>query len=154
MATRGEKYIRPGRATAVFNALLKSAGRFGVSFAGSRTLTITGRTSGEPRSTPVNPLVLGTETYLVAARGTTEWVRNLRVAGEGTLSIGRSVTPFTAREVTGEDRVPILRIYVAKWGWETGAFFELPRHPTDDAIRAVSPLHPVFRLSLGASERR
>ncbi|BDI22060.1 nitroreductase/quinone reductase family protein [Herbiconiux sp. L3-i23] len=154
MPSGSEKYIRPGRPTRIANALLTALGRRGVSLAGSRTLTIVGRVSGEPRSTPVNPLTLGTETYLVAARGTTEWVRNLRVAGEGTLTLGREVTLFTAVEVVGEERVPILRVYLAKWAWEVGTFFELPKNPSTAAIRAVAPLHPVFRLRLGEPTRK
>jgi deazaflavin-dependent oxidoreductase (nitroreductase family) len=149
-----EKFVRPGWLTRSANRVLTWAGRRGLSVAGSRTLTVVGRTSGLPRSTPVNPMTLGTQTYLVAARGTTEWVRNLRVAGEGELSLGGTVTPFTATEIVGEDRVPILRIYIGKWGWEVGPFFGLPRDPSDSAISAIASQHPVFLLTLGASFRR
>ena len=148
------KFIRPGRLTRAFNALLLVAGRLGFSLAGSMTLTVVGRKSGLPRSTPVNPMTLATESYLVAARGTTEWVRNLRVAGRGELSRGKWVTPFTAVELRHDERVPILRIYIAKWAWEVGAFFGLPRHPTDEAIAAIADAHPVFRIELEPRRRR
>ena len=55
----------------------------GISLMGSRVLVVRGRTSGEPRSNPVNLLELDGERYLVAPRGNTQWVRNARAAGTG-----------------------------------------------------------------------
>ena len=62
--------------------------RLGISLFGSRVLEVTGRTSGEPRRTPVNLLTFEGERYLVAPRGDTQWVRNLRASGEGRLLVG------------------------------------------------------------------
>src|SRR5688500_19432055 len=78
MAAQGTKFIAPGWLTRnVFNRAVDGLGRLGISLAGHRTLTVRGRKSGEPRTTPVNPLEFEGETYLVAPRGTTQWVRNL-----------------------------------------------------------------------------
>jgi hypothetical protein len=63
--------------------------RLGISVWGSRILEVRGRKSGEPRRTPVNMLTFDGQTYLVAPRGHTQWVRNLRAAGEGDLLLGR-----------------------------------------------------------------
>lgn len=117
--------------------------------AGSRTLTVVGRSSGEPRTVPVNPLELGGERYLVAPRGTTQWVRNLRAAGEAELTLGRRSSRFRAEELADAAKLPVLRAYLDRWGWEVGAFFELEKDPSDEAIREIAHLHPVFRVVPG-----
>jgi deazaflavin-dependent oxidoreductase (nitroreductase family) len=143
-------YKEPGWFTTnVFNRLVAIASRLGISLAGSRRLVVRGRSSGEPRSTPVNPLELDGATYLVAPRGNTQWVRNLRAArGEGELHHGRRSTSFSAEEVPDSDKLPILRAYLDKWAWEVGAFFDLDKDPGDDDIRRIAPDHPVFRVRL------
>jgi deazaflavin-dependent oxidoreductase (nitroreductase family) len=86
-------------------------------------LEVRGRKSGEPRRTPVNPLTLGGERYLVAPRGHTQWVRNLRASGSGRLLVGRRGEAFTATEIPDSDKPPVLRAYLRRWKWEVGAFF-------------------------------
>ena len=107
-----------------------------------------GRKSGEWRRNPVNPLTLGSTRYLVAPRGHTQWVRNLRAAGEGELRVGRRVERFTATEVPDTDKPEILRAYLKRWKWEVGMFFEGvgPDAPDEDLAR-IAPGHPVFRIS-------
>ena len=61
-------------------------------------LEVKGRKSGEWRKTPVNPLDFDGERYLVAPRGHTQWVRNMRASGGGRL-VGRGIEEFTATEV-------------------------------------------------------
>ncbi len=98
-------------------------------------------------STPVNVLTLDGERYLVAARGTTEWVRNVRAAGTGRLSVGRREEWFDAVEVHDDTRLPVLRAYLKRWRWEVGAFFDgLTADASDDELRAVAARHPVFRI--------
>lgn len=144
------KFVEPGWFTrSVFNRLVAGAAKLGLSLAGSRTLTVRGRKSGKPRTTPVNPLELDGETYLVAPRGTTQWVRNLRAAGEGELRLGRKTRRFTGEEVPEAERLPILKAYLDKWAWEVGAFFDLPKDPSDEQIREILGLHPVFRVRYG-----
>ena len=75
-------YIEPDRFTQrVFNPIVARLTRWGVSIWGSRVLEVPGRVSGEVRSTPVNLLSVGERRYLVAPRGTTQWVRNVRASG-------------------------------------------------------------------------
>lgn len=144
-------YKQPGWFTTnVFNRLVAAASRLGISLAGSRRLTVRGRRTGEPRTTPVNPLELDGATYLVAPRGHTQWVRNLRAAGgEGELHHGRRTTPFRAEEVPDSQKLPILKSYLDKWAWEVGAFFELDKDPSDAEIQRIAPDHPVFRIRPG-----
>ena len=96
----------------------------GVSVYGSRVLYVKGRKSGEWRSTPVNPLTLDGTRYLVAPRGNTQWVRNMRAVGAGELRIGRRVEPFRATEIADDAKPAILRAYLKKWKFEVGVFFD------------------------------
>lgn len=140
-------YQRPRFFTArVFNPLLTGAMRLGLSMRGSYVLAVRGRTSGEWRTTPVNPLTLDGQGYLVAPRGETHWVRNLRAAGTGELRLGRKVQSIRATEVSDSEKLPILRAYLQHWASETAKFFGLPKRPTDEQILAVTADHPVFLI--------
>jgi deazaflavin-dependent oxidoreductase (nitroreductase family) len=143
------RYVVPGRFTArVFNPLVARLTRLGIGLAGSRVLEVRGRTSGEWRATPVNPLTVDGTEYLVAPRGQTQWVRNLRASGYGRLRIGRRTAVFTAVEVADADKVPVMRRYLEKWAWEVGAFFDgIDKSSPDAELLAVAPGFPVFRLT-------
>ena len=144
------RYIRPDKFTEnVFNPLVRWMTRHGVSLMGSRELRVVGRSSGEIRTTAVNLLDLDGRSYLVAPRGTTQWVRNLRASdGAGELRVGRKVESFTATELRDEDKIPVIRAYLKRWAWEVGKFFEgLTKDATDEQIAAVAPGFPVFALT-------
>jgi len=140
------RYIEPGWFTRhVFNPLVAAFTRAGVSVWGSRELRVRGRTSGEWRTTPVNVLTLDGNRYLVAPRGVTQWVRNLRVSGSGELRVGRRVEPFRATEIADDDKVPILRAYLKRWKAEVGVFFGGVGADSPEAdVRGIAPDHPVF----------
>lgn len=144
------RYVRPsGRGDRWANAVIRWLTAHGISLRGSRVLTVAGRRSGLPRSTPVNLLRHGGEHYLVAPRGRTEWVRNVRAAGGAAeLALGRRVERVTLVEVPVADRVPVIRAYVDAWYWEVGKFVEgLDRSSTDADILTVAPGMPVFRVT-------
>jgi deazaflavin-dependent oxidoreductase (nitroreductase family) len=144
-----EHYQRPGWFTTnVFNRLVAALTRAGVSVYGSRVLEVKGRKSGEWRKTPVNLLRYNGASYLVAPRGHTQWVKNLRVSGEGRLLVGRRAVPFTAVELPDDEKPALLRAYLKKWKVEVGAFFGGvgPDSP-DDELRRIAPDHPVFRVN-------
>ena len=141
-------YRAPGWFTRnVANRAVAFLTRHGVSIVGSRVLAVKGRTSGEWRTVPVSLLELDGQRYLVAPRGHTQWVRNLQAAGEGELRLGRRREAFMAVEVADEDKPPIIRAYLRRWKAEVGMFFEgLDADSPDDAVRAVAPGFPVFRV--------
>lgn len=131
----------------VFNRLVAVGTRMGFSLAGSRVLEVKGRKSGEWRQTPVNLLVFDGERYLVAPRGHTQWVRNMRVAGGGRLVLGRKVEEFEATEVPEAERPELLRAYLKKWKWEVGAFFDgVGPDSLDSELQRIAPDHPAFKL--------
>jgi deazaflavin-dependent oxidoreductase (nitroreductase family) len=140
------RYVPPGgRMDAWSAAAVRWLTAHGISLLGSRVLVVRGRTSGEPRSNPVNLLELDGERYLVAPRGNTQWVRNARAAGGGELHLGKRVEAVELVELPVDQRVPVLRVYLTKWGWEVGRFVEgLSKKSTDAEIAAVAPGMPVF----------
>ncbi|MCX4091138.1 nitroreductase/quinone reductase family protein [Nocardia sp. alder85J] len=142
------RYLSPTGFDPIFNKLANWLPRLGISVAGSRLLAVRGRKSGEWRTTMVNLLVdADGGRYLVAPRGHTQWVRNLRVAGSGELRLGRRTEAFTAVEVADADKIPVLRLYLQKWGWEVGRFFEgVTKDASDAELTAIAPGFPVFRI--------
>lgn len=143
-----DRYLRPDALTRrVANPLMAGLVKLGIGVRGGRILHVRGRTSGAWRTVPVNPLPLDGERYLVAPRGRTQWVRNLRVAGGGRLQLGRRYEEITATEVEDADKAPIIRAYLERWAAETAKFFEdLDAKSPDDEIAAVASAFPVFRI--------
>jgi deazaflavin-dependent oxidoreductase (nitroreductase family) len=142
-------YKAPGWFTThVFNPIVAGLTRAGLSVWGSRVLEVRGRTSGEPRRTPVNLLTHNGQRYLVAARGETQWVRNLRVAGDGVLRLGRQRQPFIASELSDADKREVLRAYLKRWKAEVGVFFDGVDDSSSDAeLDRIAPDHPVFAVT-------
>jgi deazaflavin-dependent oxidoreductase (nitroreductase family) len=128
--------------------LVSGLTRMGISLLGTRILYVRGRKTGEWRTTPVNLLVHEGERYLVAPRGHTQWVRNMRVAGGGELGLGRRREPFTATEVVDADKPEILRAYLRKWKFEVAMFFDgVGPDASGETLLEIAPGYPVFRLS-------
>lgn len=143
-------YQRPDWFTShVFNPMVKGLTRLGISVRGSRVLEHRGRTSGKLHHTPVNLLTYEGQQYLVAPRGETQWVRNVRSAdGHLVLIKGRRRQHCTASEIPVEDTIPILRSYLKLWAFETGTFFHGMTPDSSDAEWAAEAArHPVFALA-------
>ena len=142
------RYVQPKAATNFFNETVARLTRMGISVYGSRVLAVKGRKTGEWRTTPVNPLSLADgERYLVAPRGNTQWVRNLRAIGTGELRVGRRTEPFTATEVADDDKPAILRAYLRKWKFEVGVFFDgVDAKAPEEKLREIAPGYPIFRI--------
>ena len=113
-----------------------------------RLLTVKGRRSGEPHSTPVVPVVNDEGRWLVAPFGEVGWVRNARASGEVTLSRGKEVETYAVAEVDPAAAVPILRTYLAMKpaGKYVKAYFDVEPSSSDESFAAEAPNHPVFAL--------
>ena len=140
------RYVKPGWFTRnIFNRVVAALTRIGVSVWGSRELRVRGRTSGAWRTTPVNLLSHDGRRYLVAPRGETQWVRNLRVAGGGELRVGRRVERFRATELADSNKPDVLRAYLRRWKAEVGIFFGgVSAKSAEDELQRIAPDHPVF----------
>jgi deazaflavin-dependent oxidoreductase (nitroreductase family) len=153
-AAAENRYIKPQSATNVFNTVVARLTRMGISVYGSRVLYVKGRKSGEWRSTPVNPLTLDGTRYLVAPRGNTQWVRNMRAVGTGELHVGRRVEPFRATEIADDAKPAILRAYLKKWKFEVGVFFDgVDAKAPEEKLREIAPGYPIFRIEPVTPER-
>lgn len=142
------RYITPTRGTTLFNGVVARLTRLGMSVWGSRVLRVQGRKTGAWHSTPVNLLTIEGERYLVAPRGHTQWVRNLRAAGTGELQVGRRVEAFTGTEVPDADKPAILRAYLKRWKFEVGVFFDGVDHTaSDEELLRIAPGYPVFSIA-------
>ncbi len=142
------RYIRPDWFTrAIFNPTVALFTRAGFSVWGSRVLRVRGRKSGEWRSSPVNLLTLDNKRYLVAPRGHTQWVRNIRVTGTGELLLGSKVEPIRVAEIPDDEKVPILRNYLKRWKFEVGMFFGgVSADSPESELQRIAPDHPVFEV--------
>jgi deazaflavin-dependent oxidoreductase (nitroreductase family) len=147
-AMASQRYVRPGWFTRnVFNRIVAWLTRIGISVYGSRVLAVRGRTSGEWRTTPVNLLTYDGQRYLVAPRGLTQWVRNIRASGAAELRVGRRREPIRVAEVPDDEKPPILRAYLKRWKFEVGAFFQgVGPDAPDEELRRIAPDHPIFRI--------
>lgn len=141
-------YLEPDVFTRrVFNPIVSRLTGWGIGVWGSRILSVPGRVSGEVRSTPVNVLTIDGHRYLVAPRGRTQWVLNVRAAGSCTLRVGRRVETVEVRELDDAAKPPILRAYLRRWKWEVGQFFDgVGPDSTTAELLAIAANHPVFEI--------
>jgi deazaflavin-dependent oxidoreductase (nitroreductase family) len=101
------------------------------------TLVVEGRTSGRARRTPVAPIEVAGQRYLVAYPGLSHWVRNLRAVGRGELRRRSVVEAFVAFEVDGAERDRVVDAYRAAAPKYVRKVFEKIPAPAD---------HPTFRI--------
>jgi deazaflavin-dependent oxidoreductase (nitroreductase family) len=142
------RYLEPGLVTRMSNKMVQQLTKLGVSVWGSRVLMVRGRKSGEVREVPVNLLPFEGKQFLVAPRGETQWVRNLRVAGEGQLRVGNRVRTFTYRELADDEKPAVLRSYLKRWKFEVGVFFDgVDADAPEAKLRDIAPGYPVFEIS-------
>ena len=85
----------------------------GMSFGGESPVVLTapGRKSGRERSTPVTPMTVDGEQYVVAGFPGADWVANVRAAEQATVARGRHVQRVRMVELSPQDARPILRAF-------------------------------------------
>jgi deazaflavin-dependent oxidoreductase (nitroreductase family) len=127
------------------NAAVRPLARLGLTGPRTHLLTVPGRTTGKPWSTPVSIVEEGRERWLVAPYGDRNWVKNARAAGWVELRRGGRQERLAVVELPSEDAVPVLRRYY-ELGRLTRPFFEVGLESTDDEWLAEAPRHPVFHL--------
>lgn len=140
------KIYRVGPSTRLVNLVFAAMTRRGLGKDYRHLLTVRGRKTGEPRTTPVDVMREGDRRWLVAAYGVTNWVHNARAAGEVTISRGRHEETLRVTELTPEDSVPVLRRYLREVP-VTRAYFDVTADSTDEQFAAEASGHPVFALT-------
>jgi deazaflavin-dependent oxidoreductase (nitroreductase family) len=109
----GSKPVRPPWWLKPANKLFIRMSRLGLSFGGESpvVLTVPGRKSGRERSTPVTPMTVGGQEYVVAGFPGADWVANVRAAGEATVARGRDTRRVKMVELSADDARPLLRAF-------------------------------------------
>lgn len=107
-----EVQVRPTRApgfVGLFNPIAQRLLKVGPLLGPNALITIRGRKTGQPRTTPVALVSVNGRRWVIGTFGDTNWVRNLRAAGEATLTVGRSATQTKAEELDLEQRTEFFK---------------------------------------------
>ena len=139
------KTYEPTRAMKAANAVMRVLARAGL-VPKTSVLSVRGRRSGELRTLPVTPIEVAGSVWLVSPYGTVEWVRNVRAAGDLTLTRGRTSGRLSAREAVADEAGPVLKRYVAVAPLVLPYFTAKPDDPAE-AFAAEAERHPVFELT-------
>src|SRR5262249_17423640 len=116
-------YQRPDIITThIINPLIMTLIKLGFSVHGSQVLTVRRRKTGQMQEVPATPIEVAGVRYLVAPRGATQWVRNLRAAGVAELRVGQRREQIRVSELADDAKPPVLRAYLRRWQRETGRF--------------------------------
>lgn len=138
--------LSPGRRA--INLLVRPLARLGLTGPRTYLLTVPGRTTGKPWSTPVSLIEWRGERFAVAPYGERNWVKNARAAGWVELQRGRRHERLSVEELDREEAVPVLREYYRR-SRVTHSFFGVTLDSPHSAWLAEAPRHPVFRLRSG-----
>lgn len=142
-----QHYNAPGPVVArVLNPLVAGLAKLGLSLMGAHVLATKGRTSGEWRTTPVNPMDYNGARYLVAPRGNTHWARNLLQHPHARLRAGRKIETIDVELVPVEERAPLIRAYLDRWAAQTASHFGVRKDISVEELAEIADRHPVFRI--------
>jgi deazaflavin-dependent oxidoreductase (nitroreductase family) len=130
----------------VGNAIMTTLLRGGVRIATNVLLTVPGRKSGQPRTTPVTVIEHNGGRYIQSPFGEVDWVRNLRAAGTATLTRGRRDETVSAVELTAEEAAPILQHALTIAPAAIRSYYDVTADSPLEAIVQEAPRHPVFEL--------
>jgi deazaflavin-dependent oxidoreductase (nitroreductase family) len=148
MTTAAASTWRPSRAQRAANRVLGFLLRHGRGPGFMRLLTVTGRTTGQPHTTPVVPVQRDRAVWVVSPFGDVAWVRNLRAAGQLDLHRGQERVAYVADELDTPDAVNVLREYLSMPSERfVRRNFEVTKASSHEAISAEAPRHPVFALT-------
>jgi deazaflavin-dependent oxidoreductase (nitroreductase family) len=130
----------------IVERLMRAGVRIGPSRFPFVLLTVRGRKSGQSRTTPVVAAEYDGKRYLIGTFGSVNWVRNLRAAGEATLTRGRRAEQISVVELTPAEASPFLKQlisdpYSARF---SRAYFEVTPDAELAAFEREAPHHPVF----------
>ena len=144
---------KPPRWLKLANKFMITMQKLGIPTGPPQVLTVPGRKTGQPRSTPMTPFTLDGNLYTVAGYPGADWVRNARAAGSGTLSHGRKSRWVNIVELAPEDARPVLRAFPVRV--PIGVSFlkraGLVQQGTPEEVEALAGRIAVFRLDPVAS---
>ena len=133
------------------NRLIIALQRLGLAVGTMHLISVPGRKSGRLRTTPVSPLVVGGQRYIVGGSAQADWVKNARAAGWGVLAHGREEERVRLAELPVEECAPVLREFPKKVPGGIPFFrsmYGLPKEKEalPEAFATLAPRCTVFRL--------
>jgi deazaflavin-dependent oxidoreductase (nitroreductase family) len=139
---------KPPRWLKPMNKFMIAVQKLGIPTGPPMVLTVPGRKTGQPRSTPMTPFTFGGQLYTVAGFPGADWERNARAAGAGTLSRGRKTRPVKIVELTAEQARPVLRVVPTEVPVAVGFLKRagLVRQGSPDEVEALAGRIAVFRF--------
>ncbi|SEA56517.1 MULTISPECIES: nitroreductase/quinone reductase family protein [unclassified Mycobacterium] len=141
------RYDEPGTIARAGNEVIRRLAEAGISLAGTSALRVRGRRTGKLRGVVINVLTVDGRRYLVSPRGNTEWVRNVRAAGEVELGPRWRSRNLRVTEVPDAAKTPLLQRYLDRWYWEVkGHCAELTPQSTESEISQAASSIPIFEL--------
>ena len=140
--------LRPPRYLKPMNRFVRTLQKFGIPTGPAMILTVPGRKTGKPRSTPMTPFTYHGDLYTVAGYPGADWAANARAAGVGTLTRGRRSRSIKIVELDREQSRPVLREFPVQV--PVGVAFAkrsgLVRDGTPDEFEALAGQLTVFRF--------
>jgi deazaflavin-dependent oxidoreductase (nitroreductase family) len=130
----------------LINRIIGALLRLGVKLPHTYLLTVRGRKSGRPYSTPVTLVEENGKRWLVAPYGEVSWVRNARAVGKVALRRGRRSEAVRITEVSSEEAAAVLKKYLARVPVVRPFFDVTPSSALPDFV-AEARKHPVFRIT-------
>ncbi len=140
-------------ATRMRDSLIMALLRAGVNMGTTLLLTVRGRKSGQPHTVPIRLIEQDGHSFLVAPYGVDQWVRNLRVAGQATLTRGRRSEAISVTELTAQEAAPILKQYLLNIPW-VRPYFDVTIDSPLEAFESEAPRHPVFKITPVESQQK
>lgn len=130
------------------NKVMMAMQKLGVSAGPVRVLTVVGRKSGQPRSTPATPFTLDGKTYVAGGYPRADWVLNARAAGQGTVTRGRSSERVAFVELSADEARPVFRAFPREVPAGVGFYKRagLVEQGTPDEFEELAGRCAVFRL--------
>src|SRR5688572_15070808 len=101
----------PPRSLRIANKVIIFLQRLGLPLGTMHLLTVRGRRTRQPRTTPVSPLTVAGHRYVIGGYEGADWVRNARAAGEGVLARGRRAERVRLVDLPEPERRPVLRAF-------------------------------------------
>ncbi len=140
-------FRKPSAVEAFFNRVLGFLVGLGIAPGYMQLLQVRGRKTGRIYSSPVNLLQVGGKPYLVAPRGTTQWVRNAEATGEIVLKRGSARRrKYRLRPVSDSEKPEILKLYLESYKPAVQRYFPVPAGSPAAAFRDIASNYPVFEL--------
>jgi deazaflavin-dependent oxidoreductase (nitroreductase family) len=140
------KTYRVGPFVRIANAFMTALLRRGVEAGGNVLLTVPGRKSGEPRTTPVTILTWNGERYLQSPFGEVDWARNLRAAGRARLTRGRQTEAIAVVVVSPAEAAQVYKATIASYPSFIRRHFDVTPASPIAAFEAEAARHPMFRI--------